>query len=73
MGFLDSVRKAVDSQQDSMARKYREFERTGERMSHSSDPETAAKGRAMKEKAQQGLDSYDNILAARADRKERNE
>lgn len=73
MGFFDSVRKAVEYQQDEMARSYRKYEKQGAKMAQSSDPRTAQQGRAMQEKSQQALDSYDNILAARSARKERQE
>lgn len=65
MGFLDSVKKAVESQQDSMARSYRNYERQGQKMAASSDPETARKGRMMVEKSQAALESYDKILKVR--------
>ena len=65
MSFLDSVRRTMEKQQDNMAKKYRDYERRGEKMSHSSDVQTAARGRAMQEKAREALDNYDNVLAAR--------
>ncbi len=71
MGFLDSVKKAVENQQDSMARSYQRYEREGQKMASSSDPETARKGRMMQEKAQSALNSYDNILKAREANKKR--